>query len=600
MTLVARLNLEGIDAYAVPNVLPSVCGRRDLGRIVEQHTYPEPGNLFTGLPIVASPSSLMPTPCLRIDPFIGRASSFALGIGSTTSTYSASWWMSVYDFPGQLQDDRFMWAMEGATRRWGLMIYGDASYPFWPWDPPHDYGRVFRIAIVDPNGNPIGAVPSYQWSTNNPARFEVSVTAGVVKLEVRLGASSTPVVSITRTPAAVAADRISLGTRPEFASGHLATVKYVDAVHVWDTSNGDGNLPNFTYTLPAWRAAEWDGTTEQPLTIEGYIANTGDTVATSLAAMLADTGPRSALASREVVPPASSYVDQSYGAKTGQWYRLWTPTTGAPAGGWPVLLFVHLNYFLSTNPAAINAQFRDNMLAAGIAVASVGVNPSYLTTGSYDAVNNGKFPSHLLDVKRALRHVQANAGALGIDAGRTLLGGHSSAGYCALGAMLTRDLDATGLIAGGVDFRLGGGADPDCRGVVVLSAPIDMAAIRAADPTHPNYGTPVNLYGVGAIYSAAAALVGSQANNATANLAGTNLADLVALNAARLRPIRYHYSASDWIVPAALNVPPLVTAMATAGASSLLTTFLEDSPNHDQIPQELEMHTITEWLRSLL
>lgn len=99
MTLVARLNLEGIDATAVPNVLPSVCGRRDLGRIVEQHTYPEPGNLFTGLPIVASPSSLMPTPCLRIDPFIGRASSFALGLGSTTSTYSASWWMSVYASP---------------------------------------------------------------------------------------------------------------------------------------------------------------------------------------------------------------------------------------------------------------------------------------------------------------------------------------------------------------------------------------------------------------------------------------------------------------------------------------------------------------------
>jgi hypothetical protein len=67
-----------------------------------------------------------------------------------------------------------------------------------------------------------------------------------------------------------------------------------------------------------------------------------------------------------------------------------------------------------------------------------------------------------------------------------------------------------------------------------------------------------------------------------------------------LRPIRYHYSASDWIVPAALNVPPLVTAMATAGASSLLTGVFEDSPNHDQIPQELEMHTITEWLRSLL
>ena len=56
MTLRARFTLEGIDATAVPNVLPSVCGRRDLGRIVEQHTYPEPGNLFTGLPIVASPS----------------------------------------------------------------------------------------------------------------------------------------------------------------------------------------------------------------------------------------------------------------------------------------------------------------------------------------------------------------------------------------------------------------------------------------------------------------------------------------------------------------------------------------------------------------
>lgn len=600
MTLVARLNLEGIDATAVPNVLPSVCGRRDLGRIVEQHTYPEPGNLFTGLPIVASPSSLMPTPCLRIDPFIGRASSFALGLGSTTSTYSASWWMSVYDFPGVFMDDRVFWAMEGATRRWGVMIYGDASYPFWPWDPPHDYGRVFRIAIVDPNGNPIGAVPSYQWSTNNPARFEVSVTAGAVKLEVRLGTSSSTVVSITRTPAAVAADRVSFGTLGAFSGSHVATQKHLSAIHVWDDSTGGGSFPNFLYAIPAWRAAEWDGTTEQPVTIEGYIATNGATVATSLAAMLADTGPRSALASREVVPPASSYVDVSYGAKSGQWFRLWTPTTGAPAGGWPVLLFVQLNYFLSTNPAAINPQFRDNMLAAGIAVASAGVNPSYVTTGTYDAVNNGKFPSHIKDVKTALRTLQAGAGTYGIDAARTFVGGHSSAGYCALGAMVTRDLNATGLITGGVDFRLGGGPDPDCLGAFVTSAPISMTATRAADPTHPNYGTPVNLYGVGAIYSAAAALVGSQANNATANLAGVDLDGLIPLNAAALRPIRYHYSASDWIVPAALNVPPLVTAMATAGASSLLTTFLEDSPNHDQIPQELEMHTITDWLRSLL
>lgn len=597
MTLVARLNLEGIDATAVPNVLPSVCGRRDLGRIVEQHTYPEPGNLLTGLPIVASPSALMPTPCIRIDPFVGRAASFALGLGSTTSTYSASWWMSVYDFPGVFQDDRFMWAMEGTTRRWGLMIYGDADYPIFG---SHDYSRVFRLAIVDPNGNPIGAVPSYQWTTNTPARFEVSVTAGAVTLEVRLGTSSSTVVSITRTPAAVAADRLSWGTLGAFSGSHVATTKHYSAFHVWNTSNGDGALPNFRYTLPAWRAAEWDGTTEQPLTIEGYIATSGATVATSLAAMLADTGPRSALASREVVPPASSSVDVAYGAKSAQWFRLWTPTTGAPAGGWPVLLFVNLNYFLSSNPAAINPQFRDNMLAAGIAVASAGVNPSYVTTGTYDAVNNGKFPSHLLDVKRALRTLQAGAGTYGIDPARTFVGGHSSAGYCALGAMVTRDLNATGLITGGVDFRLGGGADPDCLGAVVLSAPISMTATRAADPTHPNYGTPVNLYGVGAIYSAAAALVGSQANNATANLAGVNLDELVPLNAARLRPIRYHYSASDWIVPAALNVPPLVTAMATAGASSLLSTFLEDSPNHDQIPQELEMHTITGWLRALL
>lgn len=39
----------------------------------------------------------------------------------------------------------------------------------------------------------------------------------------------------------------------------------------------------------------------------------------------------------------------------------------------------------------------------------------------------------------------------------------------------------------------------------------------------------------------------------------------------------------------------------TAGdALPFLTTFLEDSPNHDQITQELEMHTITAWLRALL
>ena len=121
-----------------------------------------------------------------------------------------------------------------------------------------------------------------------------------------------------------------------------------------------------------------------------------------------------------------------------------------------------------------------------------------------------------------------------------------------------------------------------------MSARVTVAGIDGRAAPFPIYVT------------AGDALVGSQANNATANLAGVNIDELVPLNAAALRPIRYHFSSSDWIVPAALNVPPLTTAMATAGASSLLTTFLEDSPNHDQIPQELEMHTITAWLRSLL
>lgn len=600
MTLLARLALEGVNPTGVPNVLPAVCGRRDLGRIVDQHTFPEPGNIVTGLPLVSTTNAIMTTPCIRATPFLGRANSFGLAFGSTLTTYSAAWCCAVEEFPAVLMDDRFLWAMEGATRRWGIMYYGDDSYPFWPWDPAHNYGRWGRLAIVDPNGNPIGAVPSYQWPQNNAGRLEVSVSGGAVTLELRIGTSSTPVVSITRTPANVAADRLSWGTLPAFAGSHLATTKLLDNIHVWDTANGDGALPNFTYALNGWTAAEWDGTTEQPLSLEGYIATSGDTFATSLAATLAATDETSALASREIVGPAYTTTDQTYGARSGQWYRLFKPTSTAPAGGWPVILEVQLNYFVSGDPTQMHPQFRDQLLAAGFAIASCGINPSQVTVGTYDTANYGKFPSHLKDVKTALRHLQANAGTLGVDASRTFLGGHSSAGYCALGAMVTRDLNATGLLTGGVDFRLGGGPDPDCLGVLVFSAPVNMTATRAADPTHPNYGTPANLFGVGGIYSAAAALVGSQANNASANIAGTNLDELIAFAAAPLRPIRYHYSVSDWVVPANTNVPQLTAAMAAAGASSLLTTFLEDSPNHDMIRVELEYHTIVEWLRALL
>ena len=269
--------------------------------------------------------------------------------------------------------------------------------------------------------------------------------------------------------------------------------------------------------------------------------------------MLADTGPRSAIASREVVPPASSYVDVSYGAKSGQWFRLWTPTTSAPAGGWPVLLFVQLNYFLSTNPAAINPQFRDNMLAAGIAVASAGVNPSYLTTGTYDAVNNGKFPSHIKDVKTALRVLQAGAGTYGIDAARTFVGGHSSAGYCAWRHGHPRPqrhrphhrrcrLPHRRAPTPTVSARSSSAPDqhdrhprrrPDASELRNARQPLRSRRSTAPPPrsSAARRTTPPPT---------------SPASTSTRSIPSTR---------ARLRPIRYHYSGSDWVVPAALNVP---------------------------------------------
>jgi predicted esterase len=205
------------------------------------------------------------------------------------------------------------------------------------------------------------------------------------------------------------------------------------------------------------------------------------------------------------------------------------------------------------------------------------------------------WPSFILDVKRATRHLQAGGTGYGINPAKVITAGHSAGGYCAAGAMITRDLANNGY---GIDLRLGSGADPDYLGSIMLGSPIDFGVSRSWDVSHPYFGVYPNLMGQGLIYSTLAAIKGYAANVAAGSMAvaGMGLNDLIVANASNVKPIRYPQGGSD-ITIAPGNLTALQTACTTAGVT--LTTYVEPGIPHSYLTRENSSSAIA-WASTLI
>lgn len=181
----------------------------------------------------------------------------------------------------------------------------------------------------------------------------------------------------------------------------------------------------------------------------------------------------SAVGTLNAVTARASYTprtDIAYGTEPRQRLDVFVPTTGArPAAGWPVVVFFYGGSWVSGQ----RADYR----FVGEALAARGVLAVVADYRLYPAV---RYPDFLGDCAGAVAWAFAQAPALGGDARRLFVMGHSAGGYNA--AMLA--LDARWLAPTGHSPR-------QLAGWIGLAGPFDFFPTDDTDAQpvffHPNY-----------------------------------------------------------------------------------------------------------------
>ena len=188
-----------------------------------------------------------------------------------------------------------------------------------------------------------------------------------------------------------------------------------------------------------------------------------------LAACLAACSPLTVL---NAFAPASTHTltaGMAYGSAPRQMFDLYRPTTAAPPGGWPVVVFFY--------GGSWNSGQRSDYAFVGEALASRGMVAMVADYRLYPAV---RYPDFLRDCALALAWGLGHASELGGNPKRVYVMGHSAGAYNA--AMLA--LDGRWLAPTGHTPR-------ELAGFIGLSGPYDFLPItnRDAQPVffHPNY-----------------------------------------------------------------------------------------------------------------
>ncbi len=172
----------------------------------------------------------------------------------------------------------------------------------------------------------------------------------------------------------------------------------------------------------------------------------------------------------------------AYGPLPRQQLDIYTPTSAAPPGGWPVVVF----FYGGTWNTGERADYR----FVGEALAARGV---LVVVPDYRLYPEVRYPEFLKDSALAVAYGLAEAKRLGGDPARVFVMGHSSGGYNA--AMVA--LDPRWLAASGH-------APSELAGFIGLAGPYDFYPIDNPDakpvffhPDYPPHSQPIEFAGAG-------------------------------------------------------------------------------------------------------
>lgn len=303
-------------------------------------------------------------------------------------------------------------------------------------------------------------------------------------------------------------------------------------------------------------------------------------------------------------PTFTTYANVDY-TTAGTFNRkldLYVPDGTAPDGGWPIVCWAHSGFFSENDKNTLPTNWRNDLLLAGYAVATIQyVKTTADTSGGYDAYGTsnlgGRYPSFILDYKRAAAFLRDNAATYDIDPARMFATGYSAGGYIALAAAMTRELATD---TDGNNMKLNGngaawadgytGADPVFAGAYVYCAPIDMDLAKAWDPTHPNCGSIIRKW----TYRYFQGLISNGSD--APDYPTQSIAAHIGLNTlSNLCPVAYERGTADMLIHEE-HEAALSAALATKGVSYTAIT----TPNmHDNANSLYAREDILDWLDAI-
>jgi len=157
---------------------------------------------------------------------------------------------------------------------------------------------------------------------------------------------------------------------------------------------------------------------------------------------------------------ALQYTAIRYGTTAGEQYLdLYRP---AGSGPFPLVVWYHGGAWAGGNRWDLPSGFRDALLAAGYAVATVDYRLAQLLAN--------RWPSGLLDAKLGVKYLRTYAAELNLDGNRIVTSGHSAGGHLAVMVALSKGAAGTSLPQG----------DPAVEGAIAFGAPMDIPMVMAS------------------------------------------------------------------------------------------------------------------------